>query len=257
MKTFSKINFLAALLMLGLHQGMAQRVVKDDYGAIIRGDSTKKEIALVILADQATTQVARIQTMLATKKMVASFFFTGNFLTNQLNRKLIPELIKSGHTFGACLDQSTLLTSRKNRDSLLVQQHTFTLDLLNNLEKLKSAGVDKASIRTFAPAYQWYNAKIVAWSSALQVKLINGTPGIPLHDVVNSETPQLTADQIFQAILAREKKFKKGLNGFIFLIDVDADQKRSDPFYVRLESLLSDLKKKGYKFVSINTFVAP
>ena len=48
-----------------------------------------------------------------------------------------------------------------------------------------------------------------------------------------------------------ERKDQNGLNGFILLIHIGTDSRRTDKFYHRLDRLLEELTEKGYGFVTI------
>jgi peptidoglycan/xylan/chitin deacetylase (PgdA/CDA1 family) len=52
-----------------------------------------------------------------------------------------------------------------------------------------------------------------------------------------------------------EKKDKNGLNGFIMLTHIGTDPRRTDKFYNKMDSLVTELKAKGYKFVTINQLI--
>jgi peptidoglycan/xylan/chitin deacetylase (PgdA/CDA1 family) len=43
-----------------------------------------------------------------------------------------------------------------------------------------------------------------------------------------------------------------GLNGFILLVHIGTDPRRSDKFYKRLPELINELKDRGYQFVRID-----
>jgi endoglucanase len=49
-----------------------------------------------------------------------------------------------------------------------------------------------------------------------------------------------------------EESQPEGLNGFILLLHIGTDPKRTDKFYNRLGDLIQALKGKGYSFVRID-----
>jgi hypothetical protein len=49
-----------------------------------------------------------------------------------------------------------------------------------------------------------------------------------------------------------EQKHTSGLNGFILLMHIGTDGKRTDKFYSCLSQLIKTLKGKGYAFVCID-----
>ncbi|MGH7452728.1 MAG: polysaccharide deacetylase family protein, partial [bacterium] len=97
-----------------------------DNGGIIRGDRTKKEIALVFTGDTFADGGSHIRQALARQHVKASFFFTGNFYRNPDFKILIEGLIADGHYLGAHSDAHLLYCAWENRDSLLVIQEQFT-----------------------------------------------------------------------------------------------------------------------------------
>ncbi|HEY5406039.1 MAG TPA: hypothetical protein VIJ92_03090 [Ginsengibacter sp.] len=46
------------------------------------------------------------------------------------------------------------------------------------------------------------------------------------------------------------------LNGFILLVHIGTDPRRTDKFYNQLPQLINELKKRGYEFVKINELLA-
>src|SRR6185369_9474994 len=67
------------------------------HGGIIRGDSTKKQIALVFTGDEFADGGDLIAKTLSSKKINASFFLTGNFYNNSSNEKIIDQLVENGN----------------------------------------------------------------------------------------------------------------------------------------------------------------
>jgi len=57
---------------------------------------------------------------------------------------------------------------------------------------------------------------------------------------------------IFNSILEYEEKSPAGLNGFILLMHIGTDTRRTDKFYHLLPDLITQLLKKGYELVRID-----
>jgi peptidoglycan/xylan/chitin deacetylase (PgdA/CDA1 family) len=55
-----------------------------------------------------------------------------------------------------------------------------------------------------------------------------------------------------EAIIVKEQNDEHGLNGFILLIHVGTDPKRTDKLYNRLDELLNTLEGKGYTFTTLD-----
>jgi peptidoglycan/xylan/chitin deacetylase (PgdA/CDA1 family) len=235
----------------------AQSRLHYKYGAIIRGDRSQKEIALVFTGHEFADGGAFIQQTLKQYNIHASFFFTGDFYRNKEFQPLIQQLKQDGHYLGAHSDQHLLYCDWNNRDSLLVTKEAFTNDLRKNLEVMYQAGIDTQHARWFLPPYEWYNQTIANWTHELGVQLINFTPGTKSN--ADYTWPGLanyqSSDSIYQSIISYEKGNPSGLNGFILLLHVGTDPRRTDKFYRRLPQLLQQLKTKGYRFRSIDQFL--
>lgn len=227
----------------------------DAHGAIVRGDSTKKEVALVFTADEFGEGGEIILKALRKHQVKASFFLTGNFYKNPTFTRWIKAARKAGHYLGPHSDKHLLYADWKNRDSLLVSKQEFTDDLLENLKRMKTFGIDLKSSPYFLPPYEWYNNKIAAWTRELQMTLINFTPGTRTpadYTYPEMGTSYRSSESIYQSVWDQEKKLKSGLNGFILLIHLGTDPRRKDKFYNKLDSLVTDLKSRGYRPVRIN-----
>ena len=224
------------------------------HGAIIRGDSSQKNIALVFTGDEFADGGNFIAKTLQQQKIKASFFLTGNFYRNPGFKKIIQQLKKDGHYLGPHSDQHLLYCDWTKRDSLLVTQTQFTTDLLDNYKALQTFGVKKQNASFFLPPYEWYNDSIAAWAKDLGLQLINYTPGTISH--ADYTTPAnknyRTSDSIYNSIINYEQSHPSGLNGFILLLHIGADAKRTDKFYYRLPQLVRYLKLKGFQFQRVD-----
>ena len=105
----------------------------------------------------------------------------------------------------------------------------------------------------FLPPYEWYNDSIASWSKELGLQLINYTPGTLSH--ADYTTPidknYRNSDAIYKSIVDHETRSPSGLKGFILLMHVGTNPKRTDKLYRKLPALISYLKSKGYHFQSI------
>jgi len=187
-------------------------------------------------------------------KAKGSFFLTGNFYRNPAFRNLIEKIKKQGHYLGPHSDKHLLYCDWNNRDSLLVTRKQFTGDLLANLSEIEKFGIERHSIKYFIPPYEWYNDSIAKWTKEIGMQLLNFSPGT--KSTADYTFPGLlnyrTSEEIYQSIINKEKSDEHGLNGFILLIHVGTDPKRTDKFYNRLNELLETLQGKGYSFTSLD-----
>lgn len=187
-------------------------------------------------------------------KVSGSFFLTGNFYAKPAFKALLSKLKKQGHYLGAHSDKHLLYADWTKRDSLLVSKEEFRTDLENNYKRMAGLGIKKEDAPYFLPPYEWYNSAIANWTSEMGLKLINFSPGT--RSTADYTYPEMGAgyrpsDEIYQSILDKEKTDPNGLNGFILLVHIGTDPRRTDKFYNRLDELLKELKGKGYSFVSL------
>jgi endoglucanase len=220
----------------------------------VRGDTTKKELALVFTGHDFADGGTSILQTLKQQNVKASFFFTGDFYRNKKFQSLVQQLKKDGHYLGAHSDKHLLYADWNKRDSLLVSKQQFKKDLLQNYTEMNRFGISKTNAPFFLPPYEWYNDSIAAWTKELNLQLINYSPGTRsaadytwpgLPNYQNNET-------IYQSIFNYEQTKPAGLNGFILLLHIGTDPKRTDKFYQLLPKFITELKQKGYRIQRID-----
>jgi len=223
-------------------------------GAIIRGDTTRQQIALVFTGDEYADGGDYIYEVLNSNNVKASFFFTGNFYRNPENEQLIEKLVSDGHYLGAHSDRHLLYCDWENRDSLLVDFNEFTLDLENNYLAMKEFGINKDDAKYFLPPFEWYNDTISHWCNINEVRLVNYTPGTLSHtDYTSPEMPSYrSSSEIYVSITEYESGSESGLNGFILLVHIGTMPERTDKLYSLLPELIAELEDKGYSFLRID-----
>jgi peptidoglycan/xylan/chitin deacetylase (PgdA/CDA1 family) len=222
-------------------------------GGVTRGRQDKKRIALVFTGHEFADGGNQVAAVLNKHNIKASFFLTGVFYRNSNFRSLIRKLQKRGHYLGPHSDQHLLYCDWSNQDSLLVTRAQFKEDLSANLMELKKLG--SASPQYFLPPYEWYNDSISAWTKEMGMQLVNYSPGT-LSTADYTYPPAAyyrTSDEIFHSIIEREEDDPHGLNGFILLMHIGTDPRRTDKFYKRLDKMISLLKQKGYAFTDLKT----
>jgi endoglucanase len=224
------------------------------YGGIERLDTTRKVIFLTFTGGDFGEGTGKVRRVLRQEAVPASFFFTGDFYRNKFNANAIKGLIRDGHYLGAHSDQHLLYAAWENRDSLLVNRKEFEADLLNNYQEMQKFGLSIKDAPLFMPPYEWYNDSISAWTRDLGLHLINFTPGTRSN--ADYTTPDMgnryvDSETIMKSIFQYEKKDPSGLNGFILLLHVGTDSRRTDKFYNRLRELIAGLRGRGYEFQSL------
>jgi peptidoglycan/xylan/chitin deacetylase (PgdA/CDA1 family) len=228
-------------------------LVRDPYGAIIRGDVNAKKLALVFTGDEKAESMAPILDELQDRKLKAAFFLTGKFVRNPKFLPLVKRAIRDGHCVGPHSDSHPLYCSWDDRDKSLVTEDFFTADLERNIASLRKLGALRDGGQTlFIPPYEWFNRDQVRWSKSLGVRLINFTPGSRSNRdyAPEGDAAFVPSQKIYDDILAYEKKDPHGLNGYILLLHVGSGRK--DPFHPRLGPLLEELTKRGYEFERVD-----
>ncbi|MGA0557021.1 polysaccharide deacetylase family protein [Larkinella sp. VNQ87] len=226
-------------------------------GAIVRGDTTKRRLAIVFTGDEYADGGKIIRQALNRHQVRASFFLTGRFYRNPVFQSLIRQLKQDGHYLGAHSDAHLLYCDWTRRDSLLVSETQFRTDLDRNYAVMQSFGIRKKDARFFLPPYEWYNDTIAAWTQKAGLQLINYTPGTLSH--ADYTTPDLrnyrSSQVILQSIYDYEQRQPSGLNGFILLLHIGTHSDRTDKLYRYLDELLDQLQRKGYEFVKIDALI--
>ena len=224
------------------------------YGAIVRGDTSFKKLALVFTGDEYADGGIHIARVLNEQGVKGSFFFTGNFYRNPEFEPLIQALFEDGHYLGAHSDQHLLYCDWIKRDSLLVTQKQFSDDLQDNYKAMGSFGIKKEDALFFLPPYEWYNDAIANWTLAMGLQLINITYGTLSHAdyTVPGSSGYRSSEEIFSSILEFETRGTSGLNGFVLLSHVGTAPERTNKFYLYLEILIEELGKRGYRFKRID-----
>jgi endoglucanase len=243
---------LVYLLAAKAQEGAGKR--EYDHGGIIRGDSTRKQLALVFTGDEFADGGAMIRATLQQQQVPASFFFTGKFYRQPATQTLIKQLKTDGHYLGPHGDQHLLYCDWNNRDSLLVTKAQFLQDITANYKSMEAVGISKKEAPLFLPAYEWYNDSIAQWASAAGIRLLNFTPGTGSNaDYTYPEMGKKyrSSEEIYNNIIRYEQHRPAGLNGFLLLIHIGTDPRRTDKFYNKLSDLIVACKKKGYHFSTV------
>ncbi|WP_224490776.1 glycoside hydrolase family 9 protein [Robertkochia flava] len=222
-------------------------------GALISGDTLQKRIALIFTGHDRAEGFEQVHEALRKHSVKASFFLTGAFYRNPEFKPVITTLKEEGHYLGAHSDGHLLYCSWENRDSLLVDESEFAADLRANYRAMEEFGIQRKDAYFYLPPYEWYNDTIASWTSSYGLRLINHTPGTNSNQdwtYPGGDASYFSNSRIWDNIMTYEREHS--LNGFHMLIHFGTDPRRVEKFYDRLDALITDLKSKGYEFVSID-----
>jgi peptidoglycan/xylan/chitin deacetylase (PgdA/CDA1 family) len=249
--------FLLALVFgVSAKPARADHLVRDKYGAIIRGDVNVKKLALIFTGGDFGDSTAPILDTLKQRKIKAGFFVTGNFIRDDKLRSLLERAITEGHYVGPHSDSHPLYASWDERDKSLVTEEFFNKDLKKNIASLAAIGAIKRDQPVFfIPPYEHYNGDQVRWSRKLDITLFNFTPGSGSNrDYIKEGAPHFVSSQkLYDDILAYERKDPHGLNGYLLLLHLGSGRK--DPFHRLLGQLCDVLSRRGYTFERVDNLL--
>jgi len=222
-------------------------------GGIIRGSTSSRRLAIVFTGHGYAEGGETILNELANHKARASFFFTGDFLTNNSFKPLVQRIVRDGHYLGPHSDKHALYCPWEGPKKTLVTHAEFKSDLESNLRKLERFGVPRAQVHYFLPPYEYYNKEIANWAEAMGLALVNYTPGTRSNADYTGEADKnfVSTKAIFESIVRKEQEDPHGLNGFILLLHIGSGPGRADKFPTRFGELLDYLAGKGYQFVRV------
>ena len=211
----------------------------------------------MLTGDEFADGADAIADVLNKKNVKASFFLTGNFYGKKEFGASLARLVDDGHYMGPHSDKHLLYADWTKRDSILVTEKEFKKDLKRNYKRMRRFGIKKKDAVYFLPPYEWYNKSIANWTEEMGLVLVNFSPGtLSTADYTYPEMKTYRSSQvIYNSIVGYENKSSNGLNGFILLIHIGTDSRRTDKFYMLLETLLNELTLKGYTFVRIDELI--
>jgi peptidoglycan/xylan/chitin deacetylase (PgdA/CDA1 family) len=228
-------------------------------GGVVRGDTSKKTLALVFTGGDFGEGTGHILDVLKANQLKASFFFTGGYIRKPDHQDYLKRIVAEGHYLGPHSDAHALYCPWEDRSKTLVTEAFFKSDLKKNIDDLRRFGGlrDESKPVYFIPPYEWYNADQSRWAKEMGVVLFNFTPGSGSNrDWAPEDHKSFAASQkIIDDILTYERKEEHGLNGFLLLLHVGSQRK--DKAFLLLDPLLKELVKRGYGFERVDQTLAP
>ena len=225
----------------------ADHCVRDVTGAIVRMDTTRKTIYLVFSADERMEGATTVLNALKRTHVKGSFFLTGNALRNATLSEPIHRIIAEGHYMGGHSNDHLLYATWGDRKPLVTADSLIT-DLKANRRELYAHGVKPADETVLLPPYEHCTADNVHWIEAQGLQVINLTPGV--GTAADYTTPDMknyrSSRELIDGLMAYEQSH--GLNGAILLIHPGTEPSRTDKLYRHLQTIITQLKHKGYNF---------
>ncbi len=243
MRRLLYIIFFCAVMVLA-----AAADVFDRHGAMVRcGD--EPVIRFVFSADSAFEGATVALDALEARGLLASFFFTGNFLERPENKDIIERIIRGGHYVGPHSYGHLLYADWDEAPTPLVAPDSLLRDLRANLALLSETGVDTARVKYYMPPYEWIAAsqsRLI--SDSLRITVINPTPGLQVYR--DYTTPDMADYHSSDSLLTQLYEFERtrSLRGAIFIVHLGTHPDRTDKFYRYLPEIIDSLTALGYRF---------
>ncbi|MEO0417003.1 MAG: polysaccharide deacetylase family protein, partial [Verrucomicrobiota bacterium] len=247
------LRWLAFLLILAITPALLQAQNAYYYGGIARGDSNKKEVALIFTGGWHSEGTDYILKVLKEKNAPGSFFLTGNYLRKAANAEGVRRMISDGHYVGAHSDNHPKLV-KSFTSSTLISKTDYFRDLDKNFAELAKFGLKKSDAVYYIPPYETYNTTIAQWTTDYGLILFKQTDGTRTNgDYTDpSMSTYYSSDRIMSYVWECEAKDSKGLNGHMMLIHLGVGAKRTDKFYYKLGDLIDQLRQKGYQLNKVD-----
>jgi len=228
-----------------------------DQGGIVRGDTSRRNIALIFTGGEHGEGTEHILDTLKQAGIKASFFVTGDYMAKREYHRLLRRMVAEGHYLGPHSHSHPLYCSWEDRSRTLVTEEFFRQDLERNITDLRRFGAlrDDGPVY-FIPPYEWYNAEQSRWAQALGLVLFNFTPGSGSNRdwIPERQRGFVTSEVIVRDILASERKDPHGLNGFLLLLHLGSQ--RADKMHLQLAPLIDELSRRGYQFLRVDELLS-
>lgn len=251
--------FIAGSLMIGCaasdpgRRGAAAALFTIERDGVIRGDVSRKRLALIFTGGEHGGGTEFILDTLRDVGVKAAFFVTGDYVAKPEYGPLLRRIVAEGHYLGPHSHGHLLYCSWEDRGRTLVTEGEFKRDLQRNLDELRGYGALPAGKPVyFIPPYEWYNADQARWTREMGATLFNFTPGSGSNrDWIPESDPKfVSSETILRDILAYEQNDPRGLNGFLLLLHLGSQ--RRDEMYRRLPDLIAELRRRGYEFARVD-----
>ncbi|CAN5307530.1 hypothetical protein BH09SUM1_BH09SUM1_28910 [soil metagenome] len=228
------------------------------YGGVIRAPRNEKRIALIFTGGDFGEGNEIVLDALQAAGAKGSFFFTGTYMDKKEFRPHIERIVREGHYLAPHSHGHLLYAPWDNRDVTLVNCEEFRKDLEANLAQIAAFGVPRENSQWWIPPFEWYNDQISMWSREMGMRLFNFSPGtLSNADYTEDDDKKFrSSETIYKSILNCDDLKPNGLSGFLLLSHVGSSPKRTDKFYLRLGTLLKDLKLRGYSFSRVDELLA-
>lgn len=249
---------LMLLLVCLATKAQQNRALSYVQGALVRGDTTKKELAIIFTADEFGEGLPTIIKQLNAENIKGGFFFTGRFYRDPQFQPFINRLQQERHYLGPHSDNHLLYNDWTKRDSLLVTKDSFSVDLAKNIVAMQSLSLPIYPQHFFIPPYEWWNDSIAVWSLAAGFRLFSFTPS--MRTAADYTYPEMGAsyrssEWLLDWMRELVKTSSQKLNGAVLLVHAGTDPRRPDKLYNRLTEMITLLKETGFTFRRVDALL--
>lgn len=189
-------------------------------------------------------RVDSIVSILKRENIPATFFLTGEFIKNfpEKTKKIAENFEVGNHTYSH--PHLTTFEINQIHNTLYNINQIKILEELIKCEEIFEKITGKKIKRIWRAPYGEENYEIKKWAKRIGYTHIRWT--YDTRDWMNETEKRFIP---FERIL-KDIVNKRNLRGYIFLLHAGS-VKRNDSFYDFLKSLIKELKKRGYRFLSI------
>jgi peptidoglycan/xylan/chitin deacetylase (PgdA/CDA1 family) len=212
-----------------------------DFFDISRIQTDEKIVCLTFDGGFYANRVDSILEILKRENVKATFFLTGEFIKKypEKTKKIAENFEVGNHTFSH--PHLTTYEINKKQKTLNIINQIKLIEELIRCEEIFENLTNKKMERIWRAPYGEENYEIKNWAKRIGYTHIKWT--YDTKDWMGEEN--LNFDEILKDIIS-----KQNVNGYIFLLHLGSPSK-NDEFYKFLKSLIKELKKRGYKFLSI------
>jgi hypothetical protein len=150
----SAMDSTASLIYLLVSQEAAeQKTLKDNYGALVKGDTAKKSITLVFTADEFYDNGVSMLKIWRKEGIKSSSFLERRFLADRQKAHIKKMVIKDRHCLGLHSDEHLRYCYWNDQNHTPFGRDAFFKDLALNYQILMKFGDRKEQLNYFLPSY--------------------------------------------------------------------------------------------------------
>ena len=221
---------------------------------------TKSKIALTFDGGAGNGSTQKILDYLKDKNVRCTMFLTGGFIKRYpaLTRRIVEDGHEVGNHTWSHPHLTTFAMNRRHNTLPDISRERLHEELRKTADLfLKTTG--RRMVPYWRAPFGEHNLQIRRWAAELGYRQVgwtfghgNGENMDTLDWVVDSTAAgYMTSQQILQKILDFGKDDPSGANGSIILMHLDT-QRRNDPVYEIIPTLIDSLRERGYKLVTVS-----